>query len=275
MVCNPDDRRTLPRADGSTSPQHFNASPSPNLEFNQQAKPLLFGANNAAPILVSDGEKGGIGKSHLKRLLAYLLSVHSIRWAGFDLDPRNSHLERFHRKFDVTRLDWNYPAAWEHLYQGIMQLDNSKAVLIDLPAQCGPVTKDEYPRLVRTASHLGRTVLRFWTLTHEFDSVNLLAQSMSAIDCNNTFAVLNLRNANRGDFELWNSSNTRKSLLSAGGTEIYMPRLPAAVANKIEAENLSFFDAASSLSEPWLQYDIESYLSVVETEFAPVSARLA
>lgn len=274
MVRNPDDRRPLPRADGSTSPQHFNASPSPELEFKPHAKPLRFDAHNAAPILVTDGDKGGVGKSHLMRLLTYLLAVNSIQWAGFDLDPRNAHLERFHQKFDVTRLDWTRPAAWEQLYQGIMSLDRTKTVLIDLPSQCGPVINDEYPRLVRTANHLERAVLRFWTLSHEFDSVNLLAHSASTIDCSNTFAILNLRNANRGDFNLWNTSKTRRSLLSAGGTELFMPKLPDAVANKIEAENLSFFEAASSLSEPWLQYDIESYLSVVEAEFAPVIARL-
>lgn len=127
MVRNPDNCRSLPRVHGRGMLPTFEITNSHCvLTHNATAKHLRFDANNPAPILISDGEKGGIGKSHLERLLAYLMSAHSVQWQGFDLDPRNSHLARFHPKVDVRRLDWNDAAAWEDLYHGIMQVDSKR-----------------------------------------------------------------------------------------------------------------------------------------------------
>src|SRR5690606_20291914 len=198
-----------------------------------------------APALVADGDKGGVGKSFLARIHAYLASTSGLDWVGFDLDTRNAHLARFHQNMDVTRFDWTQPAAWDQLYRQIMQTDASKVLLIDLPAQAGQVLSREYPRLLATARHAGRPVLRFWCLSRSFDSVNLLSQSLQAVSCADTFAVKNLRDGHPEQFELWDQSKTRELLLTSGGTELCLPCLPTGVADAIEAADTSFIDAQS------------------------------
>ena len=231
--------------------------------------------HSPAPVLVADGDKGGVGKSFLARVLAYLVSSTGLDWAGFDLDARNAHLTRFHQNMDVTRFDWTQPMAWDQLYGQIMRIDASKVLLIDLPAQAGQVLSREYPRLLATARHTGRPLLRFWCLSRSFDSVNLLSQGLGAVPCADTFAVKNLLDAHLESFDLWDMSKTRETLLSGGGTELCLPMLPAGVADAIEAADTSFIDAPSRITEPWFLYDLESFLHDVGSAFAPVVGRLA
>lgn len=228
-----------------------------------------------APILGFDGDKGGVGKSFLARIQAYLVSNIGLDWVGFDLDTRNAHLTRFHQNMDVTRFDWTQPTAWDQLYGQIVRADASKVLLIDLPAQAGQVLLREYPRLLATARHTGRPLLRFWCLSRSFDSVNLLSQSLGSVPCADTFAVKNLRDGHRDQFDLWDRSKTRETLLSGGGTELCLPSLPAGVADAIEATDTSFIDAPSRITEPWFLYDLESFLHDVGSAFAPVVGRLA
>lgn len=228
-----------------------------------------------APILAFDGDKGGVGKSFLARVQAYIVSSIGLDWVGFDLDTRNAHLTRFHQNMDVTRFDWTQPAAWDQLYGQIMQTDASKVVLIDLPAQAGQVLSREYPRLLATTRHAGRPLLRTWCLSRSFDSVNLLSQSLGSVPLGDTFVVKNLRDGRANQFDLWDNSRTRESFLSGGGTELCLPALPTGVADAIEATDISFIDARSRITEPWFLYDLESFLQDVNSAFAPVIGRLA
>jgi len=244
---------------------------------NTPHAPLARSKNRAPrPILITDGDKGGAGKSFIARILAYLLTEGGHPWKGFDLDPRNGHLHRFHKEMEITHIDWTGSTAWDRLYDGIMEVDSAEVVLVDLPAQVGLVTSREYPRFVATANYLQRPILRFWAIQNDFDSVNLLAQSLEMLDNRNTFAVLNLRNAARAHFDFWNNSKTRQALLQKGGPELELavPRLADGVAGAIDAGDLSFFKAAKQLKQPYLLYDIESYLAEIKVVFAPVLERL-
>lgn len=276
MTRNPDDRRPLPRAHKLDAPRVSETSIAPSILTHRRVPPLLqFSAKKPAPIIVSDGDKGGVGKSHVSRLLAYILTINGLSWRGFDLDPMNGNLERFHLKDPVKRLNWLEPSQWELLYQGIVDADPAQVVLIDLPAQSGLRAFAEYPRLNRTASHLNRSVLRCWTLAPLFDSVNLFYRTLDAVEGSHTFAILNLRGVHRSDFKvMWDDCDTRKSLLASGGFELCLPQLSTSVANRMDAEDYSFLEALTALKEPWFVYDIEAYLAAILSEFAPIVGRL-
>lgn len=276
MTRNPDDRRALPRVQNIESLRGSETSVAPFVLTHKRDTPLLqFSEKKPAPIIVSDGDKGGVGKSHLSRLLAYILAINGFSWRGFDLDPLNGNLERFHSKDHVKRLNWLVPAHWELLYEGIVGADPAQVVLIDLPAQSGLKAYDEYPRLNRTAKHLNRSVLRCWTMAPQFDSVNLLYRTLDAVEGSHTFAILNLRGADRSDFnDLWDKCDTRKALLASGGLELCMPQLSASAANKMDAKDYSFLEALSALREPWLVYDVEAYLAAILNELSPLVRRL-
>lgn len=75
-----------------------------------------------AAILCVDGGKGGVGKTFLIRLLAYLLTVHNISWVGFDVDPTNQNFIRFHANEDITFPSHAFPASGRAVANAIFDL---------------------------------------------------------------------------------------------------------------------------------------------------------
>lgn len=234
---------------------------------------LATALSSPAPILVFDGEKGGVGKSMLARAVAFLVTLMSRLWRGFDLDPRNGTFERFHPD-QVDRINWLEPSAWDDLYLHIIQTDPHSVILIDLPAQVGSAWANQAARLEATARHLKRPVIRLWTMSAGFDSVNQLHHSFHTVCPAQTIAVLNLHHAEERAFTTWKESNTRARLLQGGGLELRLPTLSAGVAKLLDDQNISFVAARSSVDLPFYLYDIEAFLAEVERQFAPLLERL-
>lgn len=227
----------------------------------------------ARPVLITDGDKGGVGKSFLARLLVFLIESQGWRWKGIDLDSRNGHLQRYHKDHDVLRLEWTDPASWNAAYEFLIDAESEDFVVIDLPAQTGTIIADELPRLMATARSQGRPVYRLWLMSPGFDSVNLLNETFGLIDASSTIVVLNLKDARRDQFDLWNGSRLRANLLAGGGLELVMPRLPFGVSEVIEEKNLPFHQAVAMVPQPWLKFDIEGYLELFTSEFNELTER--
>lgn len=226
-------------------------------------------------IFAIDGGKGGVGKSWLVRLLAFLLTINEIGWVGFDVDPTNQNFVRFHANDDITFIDWTIPGEWDRMLSLISQVDPEKCILIDFASQIGSVLPVQYPRMQATADHLGRQLFRLWTASPEYDSLNILNQTLEQVNCDRTFAVKNMRAATKEDFREWDLSNTRASLLAAGGTELVMPELSVGAARALEREDTPFIHASLDTLPAWFYYDVQAYLSEVRTAFAPLIGRIS
>ena len=228
-----------------------------------------------AAILCVDGGKGGVGKTFLIRLLAYLLTFHKISWVGFDVDPTNQNFIRFHANEDITFIDWTDPSEWDRMFSLISQVDPGSVILVDLASQVGSVLPVQYPRMQATADHLQRPFFRLWTASSEYDSLNILNQTMDQVSCDRTFAVKNMRAATKHDFREWDQSNTRANLLAQGGTELVMPELSIGAARALERNDTPFIRASLDTLPPWLHHDVFAYLAEAREAFAPLLERIA
>ena len=227
----------------------------------------------AAPVIVADGDKGGVGKSFTMRSVAHCQRSWGMDCVGIDGDSRNAHLERYYGStMPVSRPYLREEKGWNEMIDLIHATSSDRPILVDLPAGIGDAVKRWGPKFGAALDKMQRRLIRLWVLDEEDDVIQLLRLSSGVFPFGpSTVVVMNGRFGDREAFELWNGSKTRRDLLAAGGTETYLPRLAPAAREKIRNARCPFADAAEkanfTLSEA---IDLEIWLSSIEHTFAPL-----
>jgi hypothetical protein len=190
------------------------------------------------------GEKGGVGKSLVARLLAQYLIDHSMPFLGFDSDRSHGALLRFYAGFaspvlidDYASLDAIVEAAAEH---------PDRRILVDLAAQ----TQESLTRwmddsqLLEVAPELGIHI-RYWhVLDAGKDSVDLLKRLLDRHGSRLNY-VLVLNEVRGDDFRILDASGEKQRALDLGAIVIHIKRLQEAAMSKIDASSSSFWAAAN------------------------------
>jgi hypothetical protein len=190
------------------------------------------------------GEKGGVGKSLVARLLAQYLIDHSLPFIGFDSDRSHGALLRFYAGFaspvlvdDYSSLDAIVEAAAE---------SPDRRILVDLAAQ----TQEQLTRwmddsqLLEVASELGINI-RYWhVMDAGKDSVDLLKRLLDRHGPRLNY-VLVLNEVRGDDFRILNASGEKQRALDLGASVIGIKRLQEASMTKIDASSSSFWAAAN------------------------------
>lgn len=190
------------------------------------------------------GEKGGVGKSLVARLLAQYLIDHSLPFLGFDSDRSHGALLRFYAGFaspvlidDYRSLDAIVEAAAEHA---------DRRILVDLAAQ----TQEQLTRwmddsqLLEVAPELGLNI-RYWhVLDAGKDSVDLLKRLLDRHGARLKY-VLVLNEVRGDDFRILNASGEKQRAVDLGAIVIGIKRLQEASMTKIDASSSSFWAAAN------------------------------
>ncbi len=191
------------------------------------------------------GEKGGVGKSLVARLLAQYLIDRRQPFLGFDSDRSHGALLRFYSGYAspvaidrFESLDAVLEAATE---------EPERRILVDLAAQTHePLVRwlDE-SGVLELSAELGLS-LRYWhVMDSGRDSVDLLARWIERFG--KQLPLVIVLNAARGDdFSIFEQSGLRQRAAELGATIIELPRLHEAVMTKIDARSISFWAAANS-----------------------------
>jgi hypothetical protein len=233
------------------------------------------GQHQALPIILVDGEKGGVGKSQLARLLVHLLTTAGIAVVGADGDKGNPHLERFYAKsIEVHAFALRNVEEWFRLTDLIADADRRAVIIIDAPAGVSDFLREWMPSLDVALEELGRTLLRVWVMNPLVDSVIRLAASRDLIPLENTIAVLNGRDASRDKFVHWDSTNLRKDLLAAGGQEVFVSALHDATNDSVHRLQLSFAEAAQAIPSFSQRVTLRAWLTACSRAFETVLPRL-
>ena len=189
------------------------------------------------------GEKGGVGKSLVSRVLAQFFIDRELPFLGFDTDKSHGALLRFYNDFasplfvdDYASLDRIVEAATEN---------SDRRILVDLAAQThqGLAKWIEDSGLVELSAELGITLTYWHVMDAGRDSVDLLHQLLdhfgSQID------LIIVRNEIRGDrFDILDTSGQLKRAEELGARVISIRKLQDATMQKIDAHNTSFWAAA-------------------------------
>jgi hypothetical protein len=220
------------------------------------------------------GEKGGVGKSMVSRLLAQYFIDHSLAFTGFDADRSHGALLRFYSGYASPVLVDQYESL-----DAIVEAATSepeRRILVDLAAQTGePLMRwmDE-SQLLAVAAELNLHI-RYWhVMDSGRDSVELLRQLFDRYQSRLNYVVV--QNQLRGShFRIFDDSGLAARAQAYHAPVIGIRRLHEATMLKIDAASASFWAAKQSGDqaiglgvlerqrlEVWLQAAYEALASV-------------
>lgn len=188
------------------------------------------------------GEKGGVGKSVVARLLAQYCIDRKQPFIGFDTDRSHASFRRFYGEFAAHTVVDDY-ASLDHIAEAISS-DPARHVLVDLAAQTmPPLTRwiEDSGLLALLAEE--RIPVRFWHVMDDgLDSLGLLERLLATITGPAAFAVV-LNHGRGADFTRFHSSPVKKAAVARGAAIIELRRLHETSMRKIDHSNSSFWAA--------------------------------
>jgi hypothetical protein len=188
------------------------------------------------------GEKGGVGKSMMARLLAQYLIDQNMPMVGFDTDRSHGTLMRYYAGYASPVLVDRFEALDKIVESAVEQ--PGRRVLVDLAAQThAPLVKWMDESGVLDLSDLNGLQLVYWhVMDAGRDSVDLLTKLLDQFGHRLNYVLV--RNQLRGDdFSQLEKSGAQARAVSFGAKVITLRHLHDAVAQKIDAANASFWAA--------------------------------
>ena len=203
----------------------------PTLETHPVSKIHLIG-----------GEKGGVGKSMVSRLLAQYFIDQQIPFTGFDTDRSHGSLLRFYADYASPVLVDRYEAL-DNVIEAAVE-SPGRRVLVDLAAQTHePLVKWMDESGVLDMADLSGLALHYWhVMDSGRDSVDLLTRLLDRFGQRVTYVLV--RNQLRGDdFGQLERSGQLDRAKGLGAQVVELKRLHDSVVQKIDARNASFWAA--------------------------------
>jgi hypothetical protein len=190
------------------------------------------------------GEKGGVGKSLMARVLAQYLIDRQLPFLGFDTDRSHGALMRFYSAYaapvevdKVESLDAIVEAAVEQ---------PGRRILVDLAAQ----THDslacwiEDAGVISLADDLGMKIYYWHVMDTGKDSVDLLRRLLDRFGSGLAYVLV--RNQVRGgDFSTLEQSGEQARAIAMGASVVSVKKLNEHAIQKIDAASTSFWQAAA------------------------------
>ena len=190
------------------------------------------------------GEKGGVGKSLVARILAQYLIDHERPFLGFDTDKSHGALMRFYAGYASPVVIDRYESL-DAIVEAAAEPDRS--ILVDLAAQ----TQDALTQwmddsgLIELSSELGLALTYWHVMDSGRDSVDLLKKLLDRFGSRLNYVLV--QNHIRGDnFDMLEASGEKKRALELHARVIDIKRLHEASMVKIDLHSNSFWAATQS-----------------------------
>jgi hypothetical protein len=186
------------------------------------------------------GEKGGVGKSMVSRLLAQYFIDNGLPFVGFDTDRSHGSLLRFYAEYASPALVDRYEALDAIIEAAVEQ--PGRRVLVDLAAQ----TQDGLVKWmdesgVLDMADLSGLALHYWhVMDSGRDSVDLLAR---LLDAGQRLPCDRAQPARGDDFGQLDRSGQLERARGLGAKVMDLKKLQDAVVQKIDSRNASFWAA--------------------------------
>jgi CobQ/CobB/MinD/ParA nucleotide binding domain len=200
-----------------------------------------------AKIHLIGGEKGGVGKSVVARVVAQYLIDKELSFLGFDTDRSHGALLRFYADYASPVVVDRYESLDLIVESAIANPD--KRILVDLAAQTQvPLVRWMDESGVLEMAGEGGFSLTYWhVMDSGKDSLDLLKKLLDRFGARLNYVIV--LNQLRGEsFDLLDQSAEKERLRELGATIITLKRLHEPVINKIDAGSTSFW-AAKNRSE--------------------------
>lgn len=193
------------------------------------------------------GEKGGVGKSVMARLLAQYFIDRSLPLACIDCDASHGALLRHYGDFSHA-VDLSSTDSADQILD--RALGSDRRVLVDLPAQSalGLQSWLEGANVLGLARELS-TPVSFWHVSDGgYASVAQLERALDAYGAAAAHVVV--KNYGRAkDFSQLDASAAWRKLNELGGRSLELPMLDESAMFKIDSAGLSFWAAAQRATD--------------------------
>jgi hypothetical protein len=190
------------------------------------------------------GEKGGVGKSLVARLLAQYMIDNSTPFLGFDSDRSHGALLRFYSGYASQVLMDSYESL-DAIVEAASE-NPERRVLVDLAAQTQERLTQwmDDSQLLEVAPELGLNI-RYWhVMDAGRDSVDLLKRLLDRHGTRLNY-VLVLNQIRGDDFRILEQSGEKARALGMGAVVIDLKRLHEVSMIKIDASSVSFWAVAN------------------------------
>ena len=205
-------------------------------------QPAMLETLTQSKIHLIGGEKGGVGKSMVARLLAQYFIDHGMPFVGFDTDRSHGALLRYYAGYASPVLADSYEALDAIVESAAEQ--PGRRVLVDLAAQThAPLVQWMADSGVLDLADVNGMTVYYWhVMDPGRDSVDLLARLLDQFGPRLRYVLV--RNQLRGDdFSQLDKSGEQARALAFGAQVISFKHLHDPVVNKIDAANASFWSA--------------------------------
>lgn len=192
------------------------------------------------------GEKGGVGKSLVARLLAQYMIDHSIAFLGFDSDRSHGALLRFYADYASPVLVDNYDSL-DVIVEAATD-NHERRILVDLAAQTNDklVQWMDESQLLEVAPEIGINI-RYWhVMDSGRDSVDLLRRLLDRHGTRMQYTLV-LNQIRGEDFRILDKSGEKDRALSLGASVITLKRLHETSMNKIDSSSASFWAVTNNI----------------------------
>lgn len=201
-----------------------------------------------AHIHLIGGEKGGVGKSVVARLMAQYLIDRKLPFLGFDSDRSHGALMRFYAPFASAVVTDRFESLDTIVEAAAEQPD--RRIIVDLAAQTHePLVRwMEESSLLDVASELGVKV-RYWhVMDSGRDGVDLLRQLLDRFGARLSY-VLVLNEIRGADFDILERSGEKERALGLDAQVMSLRRLHDESMRKIDAQSASFWAATNVVAK--------------------------
>jgi hypothetical protein len=192
------------------------------------------------------GEKGGVGKSVVARVLAQYFIDHDKHFVGFDTDRSHTSFTRFYAEYASPVIVDTFEGLDKivSIYESEDENTPKPHVIVDLAAQtAAPLAKWIKESDLINLMYSMQIGVNFWHVAEAGkDSVDLLDRLISTYGAGPNYIVV--KNEGRGtDFSQLDASNALNAAKALGAKTINLAQLHEGSMRKIDRRNASFWSA--------------------------------
>jgi hypothetical protein len=195
------------------------------------------------------GEKGGVGKSLVSRLLAQYLIDHERPFIGFDSDKSHGSLLRFYAGYASPVVIDRYESLDQVMEAAVENPE--RPVLVDLAAQTHQFLAQwmEDSALFELSEEVGVELVYWHVMDSGQDSVDLLRNLLNQFGGKLKLVVV-LNEVRSDSFTLLANSGERARAEAFGAQFISIKRLQESAMQKIDGQGTSFWAALNPVDKP-------------------------
>ena len=208
-------------------------------------QPPMLETLSQSRIHLIGGEKGGVGKSMVARLLAQYFIDHAMPFTGYDTDRSHGALLRYYAGYAAPALADRYEAL-DAIIETAAEQPGCR-VLVDLAAQThAPLVQWMEESGVLDLADVNAMALTYWhVMDAGRDSVDLLTKLLDQFGARLRYVLV--RNQIRGDdFSMLDKSGEQARAMALGAQVVTFKHLHDPVVQKIDATNASFWAARNN-----------------------------